>query len=33
MYSFSTSNVKLSQYFKQLERVSDLNPLMDRIGD
>jgi len=33
MDSFSTSNLNLSQFYKPPERASDLNPLMDRIGD
>jgi erythromycin esterase-like protein len=32
MGSFSTSNIDLSQFYKPLERASDLDPLMDRIG-
>ncbi len=33
MSSFSTSNIELSQFYKPLERASDLDPLIDRIGD
>jgi hypothetical protein len=33
MNSFSTSNINLSKFYKPLERASDLDPLMDRIGD
>ncbi|MCJ7759212.1 MAG: hypothetical protein MUP24_13820, partial [Gillisia sp.] len=33
MSPFSTSNIDLSRFYKPLERASDLDPLMDRIGD
>ena len=33
MDSFSTSNIDLSQFYKPLKRASDLDPLLDRIGN
>jgi hypothetical protein len=33
MNSFSTSNIELSQFYKPLERASDLDALIDRIGN
>jgi len=33
MSSFGTSNINLLQFYNPLERASDLDSLMDRIGD
>jgi hypothetical protein len=33
MDSVSTSNLNLSQFYKMLERASELDSLMDRIDD
>jgi len=33
MNSFSTTKIELSQFYKPLERTSDLDALIDSIGD